>query len=86
MANYWDMTTGQYVDTCDGHCSCCKFNTTIAKFPPATFSAAQFSDGVAQCTGSKAGMSLVNVLTMDTDETVAQLHTLGESLHVRPVH
>ncbi len=82
VANYWSMAAGSYVGQggtapgCNGsHWNYCKYEDRIQAHPPRTFSAKNFADGV----GSELAATVhdLNVLTMSTAQSVAELHALA---------
>eukprot|EP01043_Picozoa_sp_COSAG02_P015091 COSAG02_NODE_634_length_19259_cov_9.871347_10_plen_553_part_00 len=82
VANYWSMAAGSYVGQdgttpgCNGsHWNYCKYEDRIQDHPPQTFSAKSFADGV----GSELAATVhdLNVLTMSTAQSIAELHALA---------
>ena len=82
VADYWSMAAGSYVGQdgtapgCKGdHWNYCKFEGRIQAHPPQTFSAKKFADGV----GSEVSATIhdLNVLTMSTAQSIAELHALA---------
>ena len=82
VADYWSMAAGSYVGQdgtapgCKGsHWSYCKFEERIQAHPPKTFSAKSFADGL----GSEVAATVhdLNVLTMSTAQSIAELHALA---------
>jgi hypothetical protein len=84
VANYWTMANGSYVGDggtspgCSGqHWNYCKYEERIAHHPPRTFSAQRFAEGVGSVV--RATVHDLNVLTMTTSQSIAELHALAEA-------
>eukprot|EP01052_Picozoa_sp_SAG31_P037912 SAG31_NODE_4973_length_2825_cov_1.906090_1_plen_338_part_10 len=82
VANYWSMAAGSYVGQdgtapgCEGsHWNYCSFEDRIQAHPPKTFSAKSFADGV----GAEVAAVVhdLNVLTMSTAQSIAELNALA---------
>lgn len=79
VANYWNVTSGQYVPGFSAKCSCYSRAPVVDAQPEGTFSARSFASGVGRCTASRSGVWLINLLTMNTSQTLGQLEELVSS-------
>lgn len=77
VANYWNITSGGYVQPCT-RCACCKFQPSIDEFPKQVFSAQSFNKYLKPCTLSEVFVFDINLLTMCTAETIASLQRASD--------
>jgi len=78
VANYWNLTSSQYVKGCNDS-ACKQWAVPTAKFPANTFSAKNFFNGVVSHVKSQSAVIDLNLLTMTVEEIKASLDTIKAS-------
>jgi len=79
VADYWQMSRGNYVSPCNKSlCSCCEFENAIAAMPAGTFGPkAVLAEGSLGRATVSTPVFDVNVLTLNSSEAVADIRFLA---------